>query len=178
MIKGDRELINYNFKDLLANTLSRADLNINYYSSNIKLPKGYKPSKEMKVHIEVIRKYTRKWASSLEKQGVSYVKSGNLKPRSSKPCTNCGHSVDVLQEKGVDVRIASDMIKDSLTRAVKGIVLLSSDSDLAPALHILKQRNIEITYIYFGNTPNMALQQLSSETFGIPIKQLKKYYQP
>ena len=52
------------------------DLELSYYSSQIKLPAGYTPQPEILEHVEVIKEHSRIWVAVLTKQGVEYIKAG------------------------------------------------------------------------------------------------------
>jgi hypothetical protein len=114
ILKSPRDMDYYPVRDLLQDVLETDEkCSINYYSSKIKLPQGYTPADHIMQHVEVIREYTRKWVPNLAKQKINYVKAGYLKVRSPQPCKKCGCEHEVLQEKGVDVRLATDMLEDA-----------------------------------------------------------------
>lgn len=128
-------MTSYRLRDLLSDVLETTEFEINYYSSEIRLPNGYQPSEDVMQHVTTIREYTRKWVPTLKAQNITYVKAGYLKVKPAKECRNCHVSQDVLQEKGVDVRLATDMLEDAHSGQQNTIILLSSDTDLCPALH-------------------------------------------
>ena len=73
-----------------------------------------------------------------------------------------GHMV--FKEKGVDVRIAVDMVSKSCDREVKEIVLGSSDSDLQPAIKETRNRSVECVYLGFEAMPNKGLTYTTNRT--------------
>ncbi|NBU34159.1 hypothetical protein EBS40_06030 [bacterium] len=85
-IKNSRDLTTYHLRNLLQDILATKDLDIHYYSSEIRLPNGYTPSDEIMSHVESIRSYSRKWVPNLKLQNITYVKAGYLKVKSTKPC--------------------------------------------------------------------------------------------
>jgi len=99
----------------------------------------------------------RKLRNYLNKTGVKYVESGKLKVRDSDVCKKCGAKDYRFQEKGVDVGLAVDMVRDSLLGDVDHIALLSSDTDIIPAIMIAKGAGKQITYVGFDNKLTKAI---------------------
>jgi len=154
---------------------SDSDLEIKYYASKIKLPHGYTPVADVMAHVNVIRQFTRHWVPALERQGITYIKAGYLKVKSGTRCPNCAHTQDMLQEKGVDVRLATDVLSAAYTEKGATIVLLSSDSDLIPALLRAKSQGARIIYVCFADYMNYAVSKVANETVSIPTEKVKKY---
>ncbi|HZM63537.1 MAG TPA: NYN domain-containing protein [Candidatus Saccharimonadales bacterium] len=177
-IAGSREMENYRLRDLLADVLETNDIEIGYYASYIKLPNGYQPSGGVLRHVQKIKEYSRKWVPALESQGIEYVKAGYLKVKSTKECRNCHEVQDVLQEKGVDVRIATEMLEDAYTNKQNVIVVMSSDTDLCPAIHKIKTHGAKVIYVAFADWVNRAVSAAASETVTISIAKVQKYSKP
>lgn len=57
---------------------------------------------------------------------------------------------DAQVEKGIDVRIAVDMVSLAYTGAYDSAVLISNDADLAPALDKIKELGKHVEYVYFS----------------------------
>jgi len=177
LIHGSREMTKYRLRDLLKDVLDIDDEPvISYYASKIKLPYGYTPSREVMVHVDRIRKFSRHWVPNLEQQKITYVKAGYLKVKSGVTCSNCGHTQDVLQEKGVDVRLATDVLEAAYTESGGTVALFSSDSDLIPALIKAKEQGTKISYVCFADYLNHAVSKVANETISIPTEKVKKYY--
>jgi uncharacterized LabA/DUF88 family protein len=92
--------------------------------------------------------------SKLEKQGFEFIISGNV--RGQTIALN-GKSKVVFREKGVDVKIAVDMVAEACDEKVERIILCSSDSDLQPAVTEVKKRGVEVIYLGFEMQPNKGL---------------------
>ena len=103
----------------------------------------------------ILKKTTEaiKWQSylvnDLQKQGIQFVKVGNLRARETDPCPGCGHHEWHLLEKGVDVGLAVRMVA-AASRNTE-IVLVSSDTDLLPAVREAKEKS-RIIYIGYENS--------------------------
>jgi hypothetical protein len=93
----------------------------------------------------------RRLRNCLKNTGVEYIEAGKLKVRDSDICKQCGAKDLRFQEKGVDVGLAVDIVRDSLLNQVDNIVLLSSDTDLIPAILIAKEAGKTITYVGFAD---------------------------
>lgn len=176
LIKKERDLEYYKLKELLTDVVAADNLDINYYASKIKLPNGYRPSKEVMNQVKMIKQYSRKWVPALERQGIAYIKAGSLKVKSTKKCTNCKQSQDVLQEKGVDVRIAVDVFDDVYSKRTDQIIIMSSDTDLCPVLHRVAEKGAKVTYVCFADATNRAVAAVASETVTISTAKVKKYF--
>ena len=55
---------------------------------------------------------------------------------------NAGNETLNFKEKGVDVRIAVDMVSLACDGAVRELTLASSDSDLQPAIREIRKRKV------------------------------------
>lgn len=62
-------------------------------------------------------------------------------------------------EKGVDVQIAVDLLGDAYDNIYDVAVLISSDTDLIPAIKKIKKLKKEIEYIGFSHLPSLGLQK-------------------
>ncbi len=61
-------------------------------------------------------------------------------------CQKCGTNMRGTEEKGVDTRIATDMIRLAWVDNYEVAVLLSSDRDFAPVVEFLSTRGIKIIH--------------------------------
>lgn len=105
----------------------------------------------------------RRLKNYLKKNGIIYVPKGSLKLRAGESCKNCGFVERHFQEKGVDVGIATDLVRDAIMLQCDNIALLSSDTDLLPALQIAKQENIKISYLSFSGQTTISLAKIADK---------------
>ncbi len=75
-----------------------------------------------------------------------------------------GKKILVFKEKGVDVKVAVDMVSLACDKKVKNIILCSSDSDLQPAIEEVKRREVNCTYVGFEVNPNKGISYTTSKT--------------
>lgn len=69
-----------------------------------------------------------------------------------------------FQEKGVDVQIAVDMVDGAADNLYDTCYLISSDTDLIPAIKSALKRGKSIIYIAFQNQVSTALSRICTKT--------------
>lgn len=62
-----------------------------------------------------------------------------------------------FHEKGVDVNMAVDMLVATYERLCDNIVLISSDTDLLPAIKKARNKGLIIEYVGFSHMPSVAM---------------------
>ena len=106
----------------------------------------------------------RRVRNSLAKQNITYIEAGKLKIRDSDVCKSCGSKDYRYQEKGVDVGVAVSIVEDALRNEVDRIILVSSDTDLIPAVLSAKRAGKDVTYVGFSERLTRALVDECSVT--------------
>lgn len=109
----------------------------------------------------------------LEKQGFEVILSGSVQGH-LKEETNT-KKIIVFKEKGVDVKIAVDMVSLACDKKVKEIFLASSDSDLQPAIKEVTNRKVKCIYIGFESKPNKGLSYTTNRTILIRNSELFEF---
>lgn len=175
-VGSPHEMTYYPLRRLLENLLDDKNLEIGYYASKIKLPKGYEPSLEVLDRANQIKGFARKWVPQLADQNIKYIKAGYLKVKSGQKCPKCHHIHEVLQEKGVDVRIAVDIIDHAVLQPSQTIAVFSSDTDLTPAIDRVKKSGTRIIYIAYSEEINRAVSAAASETITFTGKKILQLY--
>lgn len=113
--------------------------------------------KDTKKKSEELIRVQRKLRNNLVKQGYEFVIAGNVRAQ----------KVDdkvVFREKGVDVKIAVDVVSLACDKKLETAVLCSSDSDLQPAIKELREREVEVVYLGFETSPNKGLAYTANRT--------------
>ena len=87
----------------------------------------------------------------LKKQNFSYALGYLLK-------------TDRYHEKGVDVNISVDILVGTYENLYDRFVIVSSDTDLLPAIIKAKEKGKEIEYVGFSHQPSFALIRYATET--------------
>ena len=147
----------YDFAGLFNKVLSgiKIDRKI-FYISRLTIHKDTKDKSE-----ELIEKQ-RKLINVLGQQGFEIIFAGKVRGNLGR-CPK-GHEVLLFKEKGVDVRIAVDLITFACNKEIDMAVIASSDSDLQPAIRELNNRNIELIYLGFESSPNRGLSYTTNRT--------------
>ncbi len=65
---------------------------------------------------------------------------------------------NTFHEKGVDVKIATDLLVGAYENLYDEALIISSDTDLIPAMEKVKQLSKAVEYIGFGHQPALAMQ--------------------
>ena len=66
-------------------------------------------------------------------------------------------SDDKYHEKSVDVNIAIDILVTTYENLADRVILVSSDTDLLPAIKKAKTKGILVEYIGFSHKPSLAM---------------------
>lgn len=166
---------NFDVPELLILALAETPDQISYFTSRVKQPHFDVPQ-ELIDRIEGIRERSRRWIAILTNQGIRVVKAGYLKVRESSKCIHCGKKTLILQEKGVDVRLATEVVLAAAVENVRHIVVLSSDADMIPALESARQSGATVTYLSFAEELNSAIAAVSSQTLTYSRKNIVDIY--
>jgi len=98
----------------------------------------------------------------LEAQGFEVILSGRVRGQLEE--IQNGKRVLVFKEKGVDVKIAVDMVSIAYTKKAKEIILASSDSDMQPAILEIRAQGVHCTYLGFEAQPNKGMTYTTNKT--------------
>jgi uncharacterized LabA/DUF88 family protein len=105
----------------------------------------------------------QKLFAELEKQKIKLVRGYMMR--------NDG----IYHEKGVDVRMAVDMIVGAYEDNFDTVVLISSDTDLIPAVENVIKKGKRIEYVGLSYRPSFGLMKKVSETKLLNKKDLEKF---
>jgi len=147
----------YNFKGLIDKVLK--DIKIGraiFYFARVK---EYPDTKDKS---KTLIEEQRLLKNHLEKQGFEVILSGRVRGQMEDGFLK--KKILVFKEKGVDVKIAVDMVSWSCDKEVDTIVLGSSDSDLQPAIKEIRRRKVNCVYLGFEDEPNKGLTFTTNRT--------------
>jgi len=154
--KGDYSILDIDFNKMFKGPFS--GLNIvkkTYYSGKIQVFLETEKGSKFLVEKQRILK------TKLEKQGYEFLIAGYVRPQI---VIKDGKEKVVFKEKGVDVRIAVDLIKAAVDKNYDTIILCSSDSDLQPAIKEAIKRGLKIIYLGYETMPNKGLTFTTNKT--------------
>lgn len=127
-----------------------------YYVGRIREEPNNPKSKDLK-------KSQDKLISSLENQGIQ-VKTGYILK-----------SGEAYHEKGVDVQMAVDICMKAVRNEYDKLILVSSDTDLIPAIKEAKSLGKIIEYVGFGTQPSFALIRFSDHRTLLKLEDLRQF---
>ncbi|MFZ5365866.1 MAG: NYN domain-containing protein [Patescibacteria group bacterium] len=102
-------------------------------------------------------KFQRRLRNQLIGQNYEFIIAGNVRAQKV-------NNKIVFREKGVDVKIAVDLVSLACDKKLDTAILCSSDSDLQPAVKELKARGVEVVYLGFETNPNKGLTYTADRT--------------
>lgn len=149
---GKIDLSKFDFNLLLNKSLEEYKIHRKiFYAAKLHF---HKETKEKSTELILFQRHLK---TNLEKQGFEFLIAGNVR------CQKIGNKV-IFREKGVDVKIAVDLVSLAADKMLKTAILCSSDSDLQPAIEELKKRKVEIVYLGFEIQPNKGLTYTTNRT--------------
>jgi len=92
----------------------------------------------------------QKFLSNLEKDGF-VIKRGRILYDDGRP-----------REKGTDVKIAADLIIGAVDNVYDTAILVSSDTDLIPAIQYIRYKNKKLEYVGFSHAPSFGIQKYAN----------------
>jgi uncharacterized LabA/DUF88 family protein len=147
----------YDFKGLLDKVLDGIEINRRvFYFARIK---EHEESKEKSRQLVEEQRFLK---THLEQQGFEVILSGRVRGQMEE--VEHGKKVLVFKEKGVDVRIAVDMVSCAFDKRAEEIILGSSDSDLQPGISETRARGVRCVYLGFESQPNKGLSYTTDRT--------------
>jgi len=126
-----------------------------YYAAKLRFHKS-NPSKSNEL---ILKQRIQK--NNFERSGIKFILGGNVR---AQDLTIGGKKKTIFREKGVDVKIAVDMVTNSCDKIVDTVILCSSDSDLQPAVKEAISREVKVIYLGFEINPNKGLSYTASRT--------------
>ncbi len=147
----------YDFKSLFSKVLEGTPVSrsVFYFAKVKEHPESREKSKQLIEEQRLLKTH-------LEKLGFEVILSGRVRGLIEED--RKGKRNLVFREKGVDVKIAVDMVTLACDKVVEEIILASSDSDLQPAIAEVRKRKIHCAYIGFEAQPNKGLSYTTNRT--------------
>lgn len=160
-ITSKDELIKIDIRGVIEH-IFETDIDIVFYGARVKVRKDM--GEAIREKTTRFSDVSRRIRNTLSSQNIAFNDAGRLKIRDRDACKKCGHQDLRMQEKGVDVGIAVDIVSDVLRKNVDHIVLVSSDTDLLPAIRVAKDIGVKITYLGFSDKTTKAIVALADTT--------------
>lgn len=154
-------LLDIKLKDLISNVFKPygkiSISEINYYSAKLSV---YKFTQKKSLQLIADQRHLK---TSLETQDINFIIAGNVRAQEEKD-NNGKVKKYTFKEKGVDVRIAVDMVSMACDKKYETIILCSSDSDIQPAVAEAKKRGSKVVYLGFSLNPNKGLMYTTNQS--------------
>lgn len=150
---------NYDFKGLFDQVLKGVEIDrtVFYFGKLTVHPETPVKSRELIEAQRLLKLH-------LEKSGFEVVLSGRVRGQEQIAPWFKGGKRFVFNEKGVDVKIAVDIVVGVCDKNVELVILGSSDSDLQPAILEVKRRDVPSIYLGFESSPNKGLTYTTDRT--------------
>ncbi len=148
---------NYDFNGLLNKVLEeiKIDKKRFYFARLKEHPHTKEKSKKLIEERRLLKNH-------LEKQWFEIILSGRVRGQMEE--NNRGKKSLIFKEKGVDVKIAVDMVAAACDGRLRAAIIGSSDSDLQPAIQELRNRKVNLIYLGFEIAPNKGLMFTTHRT--------------
>jgi len=169
LIKERAELIKFDLISLFLEAVKndKPPINVRYYGTKLHVIKDM--GEEALEQSQKMFDQKVEWDKWLKTQKIEFITAGNLKARQKKEGV-------VFVEKGVDVTIAVDMVVQAYESKSTHFVVVSSDSDVIPALRVIKERGHKITYVGYKNMLNKAIVAHADNTITYSKDDIIKSY--
>ncbi|MFH1820648.1 MAG: NYN domain-containing protein [Candidatus Nealsonbacteria bacterium] len=105
----------------------------------------------------------QKFFTNIQKDGF-VIKRGRIMPIRG-----------VYKEKGTDVKIAVDLVIGVVDEHYDTAILVSSDTDLIPAIKYIKYKNKKIEYVGFAHAPSLGIQKYADLSILLLSKDIEKF---
>ncbi|HVQ44409.1 MAG TPA: NYN domain-containing protein [Candidatus Saccharimonadia bacterium] len=157
-LKSREDLLNVNLVELIKQLVGARELKVKYYTTTLSVAKN---DEELEKRSQEMIAWTALWTNHLMDQGIEIIKAGKLRVQDGHVCKNCGFREPIFREKGVDVRLAVDLVVDSETD--KTLVIWSSDADLVPAVEVVKGRGARVKILAPADSLTWGLARQAGE---------------
>lgn len=161
LVPQKTDFIHYRYRDLVRSLID-ANEEISYIGYYVGVVRDTKRTKEHEKALELI-KNQQKLFEQLRHQKINIVR-GYLLERDGK-----------FLEKGVDVRLAVDIVTMAYEKEYDVAYVISSDTDMIPAIHNAQTHKREVVHVGFEHQPSLALIRYASRFRVITRNDAEKY---
>jgi len=149
--------IKFDFKNFVDYLIEdRECISKRYYTGVFRNIDGTKKS-------EKLVKGQQKFFTNITKDGFM-VKRGRIMPIKG-----------VYKEKGTDVKIAVDLVVGAVDNHYDTAILVSSDTDLIPAIRYIKYKQKKLEYVGFAHAPSLGIQKYADFSILLLSKDIEKF---
>ncbi|MFH1295482.1 MAG: NYN domain-containing protein [bacterium] len=149
-------LSNYDYSGLVKSIISEKSVKIIYYVGEVKKYPDNKKSETLYANQQSLFSHLRKQCIEI-KLGYLLISNGKF------------------HEKGVDVQMAVDMVRGAIKDEFDLCYLISSDTDLLPAIQTAKEEKKKVIYVGFENFISRALSKNCSSYLILSKEQILRF---
>lgn len=80
-----------------------------------------------------------------------------------------------IREKGVDVQIAIDLVIGAVENLYDTAIVVSSDTDLIPAIKYIRSKGKKVEYVGFSNAPSFGMIKESDQRILLRKEEIEKF---
>ncbi len=80
-----------------------------------------------------------------------------------------------IREKGTDVKIAVDLVVGAVDNLYDTAILVSSDTDLVPAVRYIKYKGKKLEYVGFSHNPSLGMQKYADFSILLRLEDIEKF---
>ena len=80
-----------------------------------------------------------------------------------------------IREKGTDVKIAVDMIIGAIENKYNTVILVSSDTDLIPAIKYIKYKGKKLEYVGFSHVSSLGIQKYANLSILLRLEDIEQF---
>ena len=80
-----------------------------------------------------------------------------------------------IREKGTDVKIAIDLVIGAADDIYDTAILISSDTDLIPALKYIKYKDKKLEYVGFSHAPSLGMQKFANLSILLLAEDIERF---
>lgn len=172
LVKYREDLVKFDMVWLLEQVLGGGEKNYRYYGSKLKEETG---SPDLLQRTQRMIDHKRRWIGYLSNQGIEFIAAGSLKIRDISGPTAKEPEL-TFAEKGIDVRIAVDLVEASMLGQLREAIVWSSDADLKPVMLSAKSHGAKVVYLAREGRINDVLAGSVSETKTISESLIKEAF--
>lgn len=175
IITHKRDIIKYDFKSFFKEITGEEKFDkAIYFGANMVY---IEPPSPLIQKASDIKDHQRRLINCLGKQSIEFTKVGKIRPAFTEPCEKCGNKIDKFNEKGVDVGLAVAIVAEAYENKYDKLFIVSSDTDLVPALQHAKKMNKEMYYIAHVKKPINAITNKCKGLYTYNDKEVIKHFE-
>jgi uncharacterized LabA/DUF88 family protein len=171
LVRHREDLVKLDMAWLLEQALGKdaeSEAEYRYYGARLR---EIETSEELHARTKKMIDHKRRWMGFLSHQKIAFINAGELRVRDIREKGATEPSL-TFEEKGVDVRMAVDMIEEAIAGTLKKAIIWSSDADLLPAIHALRNHRVRVIYLSYDFKVNEVMSASTDVTHKITRDQI------